>query len=551
MRLRTFMVTVGLVLGMTVGIAGTAQAHTITCGSYGATPSFTCVGGTGYSGQRPWGYPVDANGHNCTNYVSYRLWQNGANNPGNLGNAYEWDNRAASYGILVDGTPAVGSVAVWEINHAPAMGSGHVAYVEAVTSSYIDISEDNYGGTTMRKRFFVGQADWPDHFVHIKDVASPPSSPPTPLPDTDSDGVADASDIAPAIAGPVNNRGIPNFASKVTGDFNGDSKTDVAAFYDFGGCNTQLFMFAGTGSGTFAAPVSTWSGSWCWGAAKPTVEDYNGDGKADIAAFYDFSGGTTKLFMFYGTASGLTAPTSVWDSGAGNWFWSSTLQVTGDFNGDGKADIAAFYDFNGCSTQLFVFNGNGSGTFSTPASVWSGSWCWGAAKPTVSDYNSDGRDDIAALYNFGGGNTQLFMFAGTTTGFNSPVSVWSSGTGNWFWEATTQVTGDFNGDGKADIAAFYNFNGCNTQLFVFNGTGSGTFAAPTSTWSGSWCWAAGKPTVGDFNGDSRTDVAAFYDFNGCSTQLFVFNGTTSGITAPASAWNSGGGNWCWGATLTP
>jgi hypothetical protein len=390
-------------------------------------------------------------------------------------------------------------------------------------------------------------------FVHfgVTGGGTPPPSSPPPPPDTDLDGVIDASDVAPTIPGPVNNRGIPNFASKVTGDFNGDGAVDIAAFYNFGGCSTQLFVFYGTGSGTFAIPIPVWSGNWCSEATKPTVGDYNSDGKADIAAFYDLGGGTTQLFVFTGTTSGLTAPTSVWDSGAGNWFWSSTLQVSGDFNGDGAMDIAAFYDLNGCRTQLFVFYGNGNSTFATPIQTWSGSWCWGATKPTVGDYNSDGKADIAAFYDFSGGATKLFMFYGTLTGFNTPVSVWDSGAGNWFWGASSQVSGDFNGDSKADIAVYYNFGSCNTQLFVFYGTGSGTFATPSSVWSGNWCWNTAKPTVGDFNNDGRSDIVAFYGFSGCATRLFVFTGTTSGLTAPTSVWDSGAGNWCWEATLAP
>ena len=165
-RLGILLATLGLILG-SVLFATPAQAYTKLCGNYGDTPSFSCVAFSGFSGQRPWGYPADSSGHNCTNYASYRLWKNNVGNPGNLGNAKDWDNKASAYGLSVNTTPAVGSIAQWEANVAPAGSSGHVAYVDAVTSSYIDVSEDNYGGTTMTKRFFVGQAGWPSHFIHF------------------------------------------------------------------------------------------------------------------------------------------------------------------------------------------------------------------------------------------------------------------------------------------------------------------------------------------------------------------------------------------------
>jgi hypothetical protein len=110
--------------------------------------------------------------------VTYRLWQNGVSNPGNLGYAKDWDESAIGYHIPVDNTPAVGAVAVWEAYSGPALAEGHVAYVDSInTDGSINISEDNYGGTTMRKRFYVGQSGWPDHFIHFKDLtAAPPPS---------------------------------------------------------------------------------------------------------------------------------------------------------------------------------------------------------------------------------------------------------------------------------------------------------------------------------------------------------------------------------------
>jgi serralysin len=282
------------------------------------------------------------------------------------------------------------------------------------------------------------------------------------------------------------------------------------------------------------------------------VGDFNGDGKSDIAAFYDFGNGDTQLFVFDGTSQGVTVPTSVWESGPQSWYWANTLQVTGDFNGDGKQDIAAFYDFGGCNTSLFIFYGNGNGTFSAPVTAWHGSWCWPSTKPVVGDFNGDGKSDIAAFYDFGNNDTQLFVFDGTSTGFAAPVSVWNSGAGGWNWANTIQLTGDYNGDGKQDVAVLYAFGTCNTSVFIFYGNGNGTFTAPTTAaWNGAFCMASAKPTVGDFNGDGKSDIAAFYDFGNNDTQLFTFDGTASGVTAPTSVWDSGAGGWNWANTLVP
>lgn len=133
----------------------------------------------GYTGQRVWSYPVDAWGNNCTNYVAFRLSQNGASNPGNLGNASSWANSARAKGIRVDGIPAVGSIAQWGTKN-------HVAYVDWVSSdgSKIAVSESGYhlsdSVPSMSGRSVINRngpsskgspdSTWPDTFIHLKDI---------------------------------------------------------------------------------------------------------------------------------------------------------------------------------------------------------------------------------------------------------------------------------------------------------------------------------------------------------------------------------------------
>ncbi len=141
-----------------------ASARSILCERY----DHGCLLFSGYNGQSTWGYPVDSRGHNCTNYAAYRLARNGVNNPGNLGDGYQWADSARSKGIPVNSTPAVGSIAQWNKittnNFAP---NGHVAYVEAVTDSYIEVTESNWGGPGRRTRHDRGQWDWPSNFIHF------------------------------------------------------------------------------------------------------------------------------------------------------------------------------------------------------------------------------------------------------------------------------------------------------------------------------------------------------------------------------------------------
>ena len=63
------------------------------------------------------------------------------------------------------------------------------------------------------------------------------------------------------------------------------------------------------------------------------VADFNGDGKPDIAAFYDYGNNDTALLVFRNTGSSFSAPVSWWNSGPGNWAWGSSTPLVGDFNG--------------------------------------------------------------------------------------------------------------------------------------------------------------------------------------------------------------------------
>jgi surface antigen len=106
-------------------------------------------------------------GHNCTNYVAYRLGRDGvAEPPYLLGNANTWASRAKSHGVRVDGTPEVGAVGAWP-------GRNHIVYVEEVGSGYLITSEDNWPGyypKGMYRKIKVakGESAYPTQFIHFK-----------------------------------------------------------------------------------------------------------------------------------------------------------------------------------------------------------------------------------------------------------------------------------------------------------------------------------------------------------------------------------------------
>lgn len=119
-------------------------------------------------------------GHNCTNYVAYRLVRSGLPNERpwtGSGNATNW---GVAMSDITDSTPMVGAVAWWRANTPGAGSSGHVAYVEQVVSATeIVISEDMWGGDFHWRRITKDSGRWPAGFIHFNDRPLAPITKPS------------------------------------------------------------------------------------------------------------------------------------------------------------------------------------------------------------------------------------------------------------------------------------------------------------------------------------------------------------------------------------
>jgi surface antigen len=114
-------------------------------------------------------------GHNCTNYVAYRLVKGGMSPErpwDSTGMAYNW---GVANDHLRDDVPMVGAVAWWRRNAPGAGSSGHVAYVEEVVSAKkIVISEDSWSGDFHWRVLTRDSGRWPTGFLHFDDRAVEP-----------------------------------------------------------------------------------------------------------------------------------------------------------------------------------------------------------------------------------------------------------------------------------------------------------------------------------------------------------------------------------------
>ena len=170
--------------------------------------------------------------------------------------------------------------------------------------------------------------------------------------------------------------------AQLAGDFNGDGKPDIAHLYDYGHGHLAVEdeLADPSGSGTFGQSQLVWDGPTAGvdtGYVYAAAGDFNGDGKSDIALFYNYTTGTVHDAVQVLTAdsngdNGFSAPVTVWSSTS--WGNGTTMMSAGDFNGDGKTDLSLYYDYVAQAPTLFTLttDTNGDGGITPPVRQSSG-----------------------------------------------------------------------------------------------------------------------------------------------------------------------------------
>jgi hypothetical protein len=303
-----------------------------------------------------------------------------------------------------------------------------------------------------------------------------------------------------------------------TGDFNGDGKTDI-----IGRILETGQWYVGLSNGTNGFTTSLWA-VWNPGVTWVDVQvgDFNGDGKADIIGRY-LQGGQ----WYVGLSNGVNGfNTSLWAAWNPQVTWVDAH--VGDFNGDGKSDIAARWLQGG---QWFVGLSNGATSFSTSLwTTWSTSVTW--VDVQVGDFNgalnaATGMpiDDIAGRIQQTG--QWYAAISNGSTGFTN--ALW----GGWSPAVTwvDVMVGDFNGDGITDIIGRVLQTG---QWWISFSNGAAFSNIFWAQWNPSVSWV--DVQVGDFNADGRDDITGRFAATG---QWFtsLSQGNTS-ITSLWTTWNS-------------
>ncbi len=289
-------------------------------------------------------------------------------------------------------------------------------------------------------------------------------------------------------------------------DFNGDGKTDFSVVRNTGGGPSgQITWFQGING----APIFT---AQPWGLASDFFlpGDFDGDLKSDITVW---RAGAQAYFYILQSATNTvrTVPFGV---------TGDDPDVIGDYTGDGKFDPAVYRAGANAGDRSFWYYLASSGPLNGQIAVTQ--WGQNGDFPAPGDYSGDGKSDFCIQRNAGGGSAAFFEHDGSggpdvpgptvVTYFGTPTDV--------------IVPGDYDGDGKTDIATVRGIGG---QIYWFYDPSSiAGVQVVTNIWGTS---ATDFPTQGDYDGDGKTDVAIWRPSVTPGQTSYYYLGSTAGIRA--------------------
>lgn len=329
------------------------------------------------------------------------------------------------------------------------------------------------------------------------------------------------------IPGGTKEMGVPNFIfpdSVTTADVNDDGKPDLVV----GNAPNSYYALLNTTQPGTVTPVFTGPVQFAGGGGKQVVADINGDGKPDMAApvlpqylqpNFSISLNSTNPGSYVPIFSHL--PQFI----AANHRFDNLTAA--DFNGDGKPDFATGSDV--------LLNGTVPGAAVAAFSPIAGYPAAGSAVPDplntviAGDFNADGKPDLAVLEP----SAQVSMQFNSTPAPATAFSLHAHADFTVGLQPSAGAVADFNGDGKPDLVVVN--GGSNTVSILTSvaapGNASPSYATPVPTY-----YAGTDPqavAVGDFNGDGKPDIAIAS--TGDNAISILLNTSVPGASTPSFA----------------
>ncbi|HEX2418558.1 MAG TPA: FG-GAP repeat protein, partial [Micromonosporaceae bacterium] len=334
---------------------------------------------------------------------------------------------------------------------------------------------------------------------------------------------------------------------------------------------------------TYGVPGSPEDGDWF--AYTNTSGDFNADGFADVAvSTIGEDIGTVEeaglVQVFYGSATGLKTSNVTGLEVPRPWLSLGIALAAGDFNGDGRDDLAVGAPYRDAGS-VFVYGGMDSGLSTTGKEFMQGADMPGTPLTgegfgeslSTGDINGDGYYDLAIGAGWDADDTgspigSVTLLYGSASGLNTSSNAQRfsketpgvPGDGGWFGDEEAPdffgydvELADFNGDGKADLAAGapgapVTYDGTRkpdagtVTVLYSNGTQIGTDNAVEITEAtpnipglpSDYDYLGLTLAGGDPNGDSKAELTTYSPGDGYVT---VIPGSDAGlVTANAKGW---------------
>ncbi|MFN6963513.1 MAG: FG-GAP-like repeat-containing protein [Pyrinomonadaceae bacterium] len=373
-----------------------------------------------------------------------------------------------SYGLsgYVGWAPGKYMIPAHEIGHN--LNANHVDATQSCASTIMNASLSNTTAFT----FCTFSRTEIANFVTANGTCLPNGNPtPTPTPVITPTPTPVITPTPTPVITPTPTPWPPSSGVRAVGDFDGDSRSDIAVWRP----GTGVWYLSRSTSGI---------ASFQFGQAGDTAvpADYDGDGRTDAAVY---RGGTWhRLMSSTGTYS------------AAQFGVATDTAVPADRDGDGRADLVVFRPTNGVWYTLYSSSGG----------VDSRQWGVAGDVPVPADYDGDGRADLNVFRPSNG----TWYRVDSSTGAERGAQFGMLG--------DKPVVGDFDGDRRTDIAVWRPAGGA---WYVLQSASGSLFAATFGL-------SSDIPTVGDYDGDGRADVSVFRPVSGVWYRL---NSSTGGFAA--------------------
>ncbi len=250
-------------------------------------------------------------------------------------------------------------------------------------------------------------------------------------------------------------------------DFDGDGKADLGVFR----FSDRNWYIRRSSNGSVAAQ------NWGLTTDVLTPADYDGDGKTDIAVWRDEASDPNKANFYILKSSDATV--SIQQFGR----TGDDPSISGDFTGDGKADLAVFRPGIGGGQSYFFYR-----SVDSPPNSWVMTpWGVEGDLPVVGDYDGDDKTDIAV---FRSSNAFWYILESGTAGVR--YAQWGLATDSF-------VPADYDGDGKTDLAVFRD-----GTWYILNSNGGSVRYGYLGT-------GFDFPVPADYDGDGKADLGVYRD----------------------------------------